>query len=193
MIKIQSKVTGSNQSKVYVNNEGRRLGSEFQNELITKTRELAIKMQTDLNTSIDRGAVYFTKNALRSWFQKSRTGVKCYIGVLQNQNEYLYDVIVEPKTMEKFVNTSSARLTKEGNITQLRNGIKNGKYKVVTTGGKKRLIDTTKKDTKTKTKRVIGLHESKKRKIVYDFYSEAEKGIRLIISDIKGHFSVKRG
>lgn len=193
MIKIKSKVTGLNQSKVYVNNEGRRLGSEFQNELITKTRELAIKMQTDLNTSIDRGAVYFTKNALRSWFQKNRTGVKCYIGVLQNQNEYLYDVIVEPKTMEKFVNTSSARLTKEGNITQLRNGIKNGKYKVVTTGGKKRLIDTTKKDTKTKTKRVIGLHESKKRKIVYDFYSEAEKGIRLIISDIKGHFSVKRG
>ncbi|TJZ59494.1 hypothetical protein FA013_30975 [Raoultella planticola] len=115
------------------------------------------------------------------------------MGVLDNQNKYLYDVIVEPKRIEKFVNTSAARLTKEGNISQLRSGIKNGKYKVVVSGGKKRLIDTTKKDTKTKTKRVIGLHESKKRKIVYDFYSEAEKGIRLIISDIKGHFSIKRG
>ncbi|HHQ5365514.1 MULTISPECIES: hypothetical protein [Klebsiella/Raoultella group] len=193
MIKIKSRITGLKQSKVYVNKEGRRLGSEFQNELITKARELAVKMQTDLNKSIDKGAVNFTSKALRSWFKKSKTGVKCYIGVLDNQNKYLYDVIVEPKRIEKFVNTSAARLTKEGNISQLRSGIKNGKYKVVVSGGKKRLIDTTKKDTKTKTKRVIGLHESKKRKIVYDFYSEAEKGIRLIISDIKGHFSIKRG
>ncbi|QLO55279.1 hypothetical protein HV234_17445 [Klebsiella grimontii] len=192
-MKIKSRITGLKQSKVYVNKEGRRLGSEFQNELITKARELAVKMQTDLNKSIDKGAVNFTSKALRSWFKKSKTGVKCYIGVLDNQNKYLYDVIVEPKRIEKFVNTSAARLTKEGNISQLRSGIKNGKYKVVVSGGKKRLIDTTKKDTKTKTKRVIGLHESKKRKIVYDFYSEAEKGIRLIISDIKGHFSIKRG
>jgi len=193
MIKIKSKVTGLKQSKIYINKEGKKLGSDFQNELITKTRELAVKMQTDLNTSIDRGAVPFTRNALRSWFKKSRTGVSCYIGVLQNQNEYLYDIIVEPKVIDKFVNTSAARLTKEGNISQLRSSIKNNKFKVVTSGGKKRLIDTTKKDTKRKTKRVIGLHESKKRKIIYDFYSEAEKGIRLIISDIQGQFSVKRG
>ncbi|EPY1489552.1 TPA: hypothetical protein ACK2W9_003797 [Klebsiella michiganensis] len=193
MIKIKSKVTGLKQSKIYINKEGKKLGSDFQNELITKTRELAVKMQTDLNASIDRGSVPFTRNALRSWFKKSRAGVSCYIGVLQNQNEYLYDIIVEPKVIDKFVNTSAARLTKEGNISQLRSSIKNNKFKVVTSGGKKRLIDTTKKDTKRNTKRVIGLHESKKRKIIYDFYSEAEKGIRLIISDIQGHFSVKRG
>jgi hypothetical protein len=41
-------------------------------------------------------------------------------------------------------------LTKEGNISQLRSSIKNNKFKVVTSGGKKRLIDTTKKDTKEK-------------------------------------------
>lgn len=125
MIKIKSRITGLKQSKVYVNKEGRRLGSEFQNELITKARELAVKMQTDLNKSIDKGAVNFTSKALRSWFKKSKTGVKCYIGVLDNQNKYLYDVIVEPKRIEKFVNTSAARLTKEGNISQLRSGIKN--------------------------------------------------------------------
>lgn len=193
MIRIKSKINGLQQSKLYINKEGRQLGSEFQNELITRTRELAIKMQTDLNASIDKGAVNFTTKAIHSWFKKSRTGVSCFIGVLPNQNEYLYDVIVEPKIIDKFVNTSSARLTKEGNISQLRSGIKNNQFKVVTSGGKKRLIDTTKKDTKRKTKRVIGLHESKKRKVIYDFYSEAEKGIRLIISDIQGHFSVKRG
>lgn len=59
--------------------------------------------------------------------------------------------------------------------------------------GKKNLIDTTKKDTKDKTKRIIGVRESKKRKLVYDFYNEAEQGAIAIISGIQGHFKLKRG
>ncbi|EJD6389957.1 hypothetical protein M0I93_RS26750 [Klebsiella pneumoniae] len=109
------------------------------------------------------------------------------------QNNYLYEIINKPASVEKFVNTSAAPLTKQGNIARLRANIKSKKYKVVESGGKKRLIDTTKKDTKTKTKRVIGIQESKKRKMIYDFYNEGEKGVRMIVSTIQGHFSVKKG
>lgn len=58
--------------------------------------------------------------------------------------------------------------------------------------GKERLIDTSKKDTTTKTKRVIGLRESKRRKIIYDFYKEANDGVRLMISGIEGSFIIRR-
>ncbi|MDN4049013.1 hypothetical protein QNN08_11345 [Escherichia fergusonii] len=50
-----------------------------------------------------------------------------------------------------------------------------------------------KKDTKTKTKRVIGVRETKKRKLIYDFYEEAEKGVTTIVSGMKGHFKLKKG
>ncbi|MGQ5977251.1 hypothetical protein ACUNHT_26455, partial [Serratia sp. IR-2025] len=88
--------------------------------------------------------------------------------------------------------TSTARMTQQGNIASLKSGISSGKYKVVDSGGKRRLIDTSKKDTKTKTKRVIGLRETKKRKLVYDFYKEAEQGVRLVLSGVQGHFRISR-
>ena len=46
---------------------------------------------------------------------------------------------------------------------------------------------------KKKEKRVIGLRESKKRKIICDFYAEAEKGARLVIAGIQGSFVIKKG
>ncbi|MGK6714214.1 hypothetical protein ACKU3I_002640 [Serratia marcescens] len=83
-------------------------------------------------------------------------------------------------------------MTQQGNIASLKSGISSGKYKVVDSGGKRRLIDTSKKDTKNKTKRVIGLRETKKRKLVYDFYKEAEQGVRLVLSGVRGHFRISR-
>ncbi|MGP8936762.1 hypothetical protein V1605_12250 [Enterobacter soli] len=57
---------------------------------------------------------------------------------------------------------------------------------------KERPIDTSKKDTKRKTKRVIGLRKEKKRKMIYDFYGEVDKGFRVVISDLRGIFVIKR-
>ena len=79
-------------------------------------------------------------------------------------------------------------MSQQGNIAGLKSGLSSGKYKVVKSGGKRRLIDTSKKDTKRKTKRVVGLREKKKRKLVYDFYAEAEAGARLILAGVRGHF-----
>lgn len=56
--------------------------------------------------------------------------------------------------------------------------------------GKERLIDTKQKK---KEKRVIAVRENKKRKLIYDFYRNAEKGAVLIMSDIRGSFIVKKG
>ncbi|TOZ41564.1 hypothetical protein DK925_23285 [Enterobacter cloacae] len=109
------------------------------------------------------------------------------------QAKYLYEVIVDPKAIDKFIPTSAAKLTKQGNISGLKKNLSNGRYKVVKgKNGKERLIDTNKKDTKRKTKRVIGLREEKKRKMIYDFYGEVDKGFRVVISDLRGIFVIKR-
>lgn len=191
-MKIKSKIKGLEETITYINKEGRDLKSEFQNELIIQSRALALKMQTDLDNSIDKGGVNFTSKSIYFKFNKRTGGITCYIGVKNIQNNYLYEIINKPIAIDKFINTSAAPLTKQGNIARLRTSLKSKKYKVVNSGGKKRLIDTTKKDTKTKTKRVIGIQEFKKRKMIYDFYQEGEKGIRMIVSNIKGHFSVKK-
>ncbi|MGV3869331.1 hypothetical protein [Citrobacter freundii] len=119
--------------------------------------------------------------------------VTCTIMIKDIQAKYLYDVIVKSSYINKFVPTSAAKMTKLGNISQLKSGLAQGKYKAVVQNGKKYLIDITKKDTKYKTKRIIGVRESKKRKLVYDFYNEAEQGAIAIISGIQGHFKLKRG
>ncbi|GEM_PF-387085 len=108
------------------------------------------------------------------------------------QAKYFYEILVKPRELDKFVPTSKARLTKQGNISGFKKNLANGRYKIVKSrNGKERLIDTTKKDTKTKTKRIIGLRQNKRRKIIYDFYAEAEKGARLMIHGIQGTFSIR--
>lgn len=54
----------------------------------------------------------------------------------------------------------------------------------------KYLIDTTKKSKKQHSKRVIGLKEKKKRKLVFDFFKNAEDGVRLVLSDINGTYTM---
>ncbi|EEX2218985.1 hypothetical protein KXR10_002486 [Escherichia coli] len=192
-MKINAKITGLSSAKGYLNQQGKLYGNQFQDELIKCTRQLAKEMQADLNDSIDKGGVAFTKNAVLYFYNKSGTSVSCTIMIKDIQAGYLYDVIVHPDPLKKFVPTSAARLTKQGNIPQLKSNIEKGKYRVVVENGKKYLIDTTKKDTKTKTKRVIGVRETKKRKLIYDFYEEAEKGVTTIVSGMKGHFKLKKG
>jgi hypothetical protein len=192
-MKIKTQITGLSSAMGYINQQGKLYGNEFQNELITRTRQLAKKMQMDMSAAIDKGPVPFTNNAVLYFYKKVGTSVKCTIMIKNIQADYLYDIIVHPNPLKKFVPVSSARLSKQGNIPQIKSGIDKGKYKVVVENGKKYLIDTTKKDTKTKTKRVIGVRETKKRKLVYDFYKEAEEGTITIVSNIQGHFKLKKG
>lgn len=157
------------------------------------TRTLSRQIQADMSAAIDKGPVPFTNSAVLFFYAKIGTSVTCTIMIKDIQAKYLYDVIVKSSYINKFAPTSAAKMTKLGNISQLKSGLAKGKYKAVVQNGKKYLIDITKKDTKYKTKRIIGVRESKKRKLVYDFYNEAEQGAIAIISGIQGHFKLKRG
>lgn len=189
------RITGLNDSKTYLTSAGKKLQNEFQSEIIKRSKALAQKMQADMNAAVDKGPTSFTQRSVLFMYKKSgANSVRATIMIKNIQAQYLYDIIVKPKAIDKFIPTSAARLTKNGNIASLKANLGNGKYKVVKgKNGKERLIDTSKKDTKKKTKRVIGLRESKKRKLIYDFYNEAEKGVRLMISDISGSFMITKG
>jgi len=189
MLKV--KINGLDNSRTYLNKTGEKLGRNFQNEIIKRSRELSIKMQKDLNDSVDKGAVPFTNRAVLFLYRKKGTGVSTTIMIKDIQAHYLYEVLVQPKPIDKFIPTSKARLTSQGNIAGLKRNLSNGRFKVVKgKNGKERLIDTKQKK---KEKRVIAVRESKRRKLIYDFYRNAEKGAVLIMSDIRGSFIVKKG
>lgn len=192
-MKVKTKISGLTCAKGFLNSEGKKYGNQFQDELISRSRTLSRQIQADMSAAIDKGPVPFTNSAVLFFYAKSGTSVTCTIMIKDIQAKYLYDVIVKSSYINKFVPTSAAKMTKLGNISQLKSGLAKGKYKTVVQNGKKYLIDITKKDTKYKTKRIIGVRESKKRKLVYDFYNEAEQGAIAIISGIQGHFKLKRG
>lgn len=191
-MRFQGTVTGIPQARVYLNQQGQRAGQNFLKEVSNRARRLANQMQVDLNAAIAGGPVPFTSNAILFRFKRTSTGAVNEIIVKDYQAKYLHDIIVKPRNQVKIVPTSVAKLTAQGNISAMKSGIRNGKYKIVDSGGKKRMIDTTKKGKKNRSKRVVGVREVKKRKMVYDFYANAEAGARLILSDLQGQYIFRR-
>lgn len=190
---MANKITGLNESKTFINKTGKRLGKDFQSEIIKRSRALSDNLQKGINASVDRGTVVFTSRAMLMTYRKTSTGVSTTILVKDIQAQYLYEILVQPKAIDKFVPTSAARLTAPGNISGLKKNLASGRYKIVKgKNGKERLIDTSKKDTKKKTKRIIGVREEKRRKMIYDFYAHAEEGARLMISDIRGTLRITK-
>ncbi|HFZ2060974.1 TPA: hypothetical protein ACIJZ3_000631 [Enterobacter cloacae] len=191
---MASRINGISSTQSYIKTEGTKLGKLFNDEIIKRSRLLSQKVQADLNNSVDRGAVPFTQRSVLFFYKKNgKQSVTATIMIKNIQAQYLYNILVEQKTIDKFVPTSIARLDKYGNISGLRKGLSSGKYKIVKSkNGKERLIDTTKKDTKKKTKRVVGLREEKRRKIIYDFYGEVDKGVRVVMSGIEGTFRIRK-
>lgn len=191
---MASGINGIGNVKKYLNSTGQRLGNQFNKEIIDRSRKLSIQLQQELNASVDKGVVPFTNRAILFTYRKrGAQSITATILVKDIQAKYLYEVIVKPKPIDKFIPTTAARLTKQGNISGLQKNLMNGRYKIVKSkNGKERLIDTSKKDTKNKTKRVIGLRESKRRKLIFDFYAKAEQGVRLAFHDIQGTFIIRK-
>ncbi|EPE9327620.1 hypothetical protein ACSPON_000279 [Klebsiella aerogenes] len=189
-------ITNLGNTKKYLNNSVGKVIDNFDGEFIRQTKALSVHLQQGMNNAIDKGAVSFTQRAVLYFYNKHSDGsITATIKIKELQAKYLYDVIVQPDIIEKFVPTSSARLTAQGNIPRLKSNIDSGRYKVVKSGGKERLIDTSKK-AKTEAgrrKRVIGVRENKKRKIVYDFYKNAEIGVEKIIATMHGTYRFTRG
>lgn len=185
MIKLKS---NSSDIARYINKEGKRINDEIISRIIKDSRDLSVKMQNDMNVAIDQGPVSFTQRSVAFLYSRYSAGCSTTILIKDIQAKYLYEILVKPKAIDKIVPTSAARLDRFGNIAGLRRNLSNGRYKVVKQGTKERLIDTKGK----KEKRVIGLREDKRRKMVYDFYRNGEKGALLIIKDIKGTFKIKK-
>lgn len=172
----------------YLNTAGTNFNNEFRDEMINKMREVTRELQSGLNEAAAGGVVPFTSKAMLFFFSKRPTGVKCTIRVKDIQAQYLYGSLVKAENIDKFIPTSKATLTKQGNITGLKSNLKSGKYKVVESGGTKRIINTKKKK---KQDRVIAVQETKSRKIIFDFYKEADKRILNVINNIQGQFSIR--
>jgi len=186
---MRVEISGINNARTYINRAGQQLGRDFQKTMIKEVRTLSKTMQKDLTASVNRGAVAFTNRAILFQYKINGSQVTTSIRVKDIQAKYLYDVIVKKKRIKKFVPTNAARLTRQGNIAGLRTNLASGKFKIVKQGNKERLIDTSKKK---KVKRVIALREEKERKLIYDFYQNAERGAVLIFRNIRGTFRVTR-
>lgn len=173
----------------WINDQEKSITINVQSEITKRIRALTYKLQQHINQDIAGGPVGFTKKALFFNFIQDNKGLRTnQIIVRGDQAAYLRTVITDVhEIFEKFIPTSSAKLSAQGNITNLRGNL-NKKYKVVDVKGKKMLIDTTKKK-KNRSKRVIGVREEKRRKMVFDFFKEAENGAKLILSDINGSYT----
>ncbi|MBE3476012.1 hypothetical protein IM273_03465 [Enterobacter cloacae complex sp. P13B] len=116
---------------------------------------------------------------------------------MPDQADYLKNVI-DPNYVRKHeykvVPYKNARLTKQGNISQLKN---KDKYKrVKSKNGKEYLIDTSKNSSKrdpvmARKKRVVGYYGSVGRKPLFDFYDDTEKKVIKQLRTLRGTFNYR--
>jgi len=173
----------------WTNDQEKSITINVQSEITKRVRQLSYKLQKDMDASIAGGPVAFTKKALLFNFIQASNGNRTnQIIVRGDQAAYLRTVITDVREIfDQFIPTNNAKLTAQGNITGLRNNM-NKRYKVIEAKGKKMLVDTTKKK-KNRSKRIIGVREEKKRKMVFDFFQQAEDGAKLILSDVNGSYT----
>ncbi|MGC0802083.1 hypothetical protein WKH50_19285 [Pantoea agglomerans] len=176
----------------WVNDKQTEIVVNVQSEITKKIREVAKQLQDKLNDDIKGGPVPFTKRAIFFNFIQRGDRRTNQIIVRGDQEKYLSSVITDAAGIyDKFIPTSNAKLSKQGNITGLHAGM-NKKYKVANVKGKKMLIDTTKTKNK-RDKRIVGVKEKKSRKMIFDFFNEAESSSRLALSNMNGTYYFSKG
>lgn len=185
----------------FINNNSPKIGQQFKKELSTRMRTVTNQMQIKINQEVKGGVVPFTGRSMIFKYRKVNDFETVnQIIVLPNQSSYL-KYILDPKYSHnpesKMIPTQNARLTKQGNILQLRSRTKNNKYKKVKSkNGNIYLIDTTKKSTKrnpklAREKRVIGYYGSVGRKRIFDFYDETEQKVIEQLRKLRGTFDYR--
>ena len=158
-------------------------------------------MQRKVDNDVAGGGVPFTGKSLYFNFKKiSDYKTVNQIIVLPNQTSYL-KYILDPAYRHvnegKIIPYKNSKLTKQGNITQLRSRTQTDKYKKVKSkNGTTYLIDTTKKSSKrnpklAREKRVIGYYGSVGRKPLFDFYDETEKKVIKQLRTLRGTFDYR--
>ncbi|EOU9592070.1 hypothetical protein ACOJEA_004770 [Klebsiella aerogenes] len=189
-------------AKKFINKNSPAIGREFKKELSNRMRSVTQAMQMKINQEAAGGVVPFTQRAMFFNFRKLNEYQSVnQIIVLPNQAAYLKQIIdPDYKTSKegKMVPFKNAKLTAQGNITQLRSRSKSDKYKKVKDrkNGKTYLIDTTKKSKKgnpkdARQKRVIGYYGRVGRKPLFDFYDETEKKVIEQLQTLRGTFEYR--
>lgn len=190
-----------NDMRRFINNNSPAIGQEFKKELSNRMRIVTQHMQRKVDNDVAGGGVPFTGKSMYFNFKKiSDYKTVNQIIVLPNQTSYL-KYILDPAyryvNEGKIIPYKNAKLTKQGNITQLRSRTQTDKYKKVKSkNGTTYLIDTTKKSSKrnpklAREKRVIGYYGSVGRKPLFDFYDETEKKVIEQIRTLRGTFDYR--
>lgn len=190
-----------NDMRRFINNNSPAIGQEFKKELSNRMRIVTQHMQRKVDNDVAGGGVPFTGKSLYFNFKKiSDYKTVNQIIVLPNQTSYL-KYILDPAYRHvnegKIIPYKNAKLTKQGNITQLSSRTQTDKYKKVKSkNGTTYLIDTTKKSSKrnpklAREKRVIGYYGSVGRKPLFDFYDETEKKVIEQLRTLRGTFDYR--
>ncbi|MEK1878405.1 hypothetical protein WM531_10305 [Klebsiella pneumoniae] len=190
-----------NDMRRFINNNSPAIGQEFKKELSNRMRIVTQYMQRKVDNDVAGGGVPFTGKSMYFNFKKiSDYQTVNQIIVLPNQTSYL-KYILDPAYRHvnegKIIPYKNAKLTKQGNITQLRSRTQTDKYKKVKSkNGTTYLIDTTKKSSKrnpklAREKRVIGYYGSVGRKPLFDFYDETEKKVIEQLRTLRGTFDYR--
>lgn len=190
-----------NDMRRFINNNSPAIGQEFKKELSKSMRIVTQYMQRKVDNDVAGGGVPFTGKSMYFNFKKiSDYKTVNQIIVLPNQTSYL-KYILDPAyrhvNESKIIPYKNAKLTKQGNITQLRSRTQTDKYKKVKSkNGTTYLIDTTKKSSKrnpklAREKRVIGYYGSVGRKPLFDFYDETEKKVIEQLRTLRGTFDYR--
>lgn len=190
-----------NDMRRFINNNSPAIGQEFKKELSNRMRIVTQHMQRKVDNDVAGGGVPFTGKSMYFNFKKiSDYKTVNQIIVLPNQTSYL-KYILDPAyrhvNERKIIPYKNAKLTKQGNITQLRSRTQSDKCKKVKSrNGNTYLIDTTKKSSKrnpklAREKRVIGYYGSVGRKPLFDFYDETEKKVIEQLRTLRGTFDYR--
>ncbi|HFP9331660.1 TPA: hypothetical protein ACT1UT_002598 [Raoultella planticola] len=190
-----------NDMRRFINNNSPAIGQEFKKELSNRMRLVTQYMQRKVDNDVAGGGVPFTGKSMYFNFKKiSDYKTVNQIIVLPNQTSYL-KYILDPAyrhvNERKIIPYKNAKLTKQGNITQLRSRTQSDKYKKVKSkNGNTYLIDTTNKSSKrnpklAREKRVIGYYGYVGRKPLFDFYDETERKVIEQLRTLRGTFDYR--
>ncbi|HHH4724422.1 TPA: hypothetical protein ACPZ06_001079 [Klebsiella pneumoniae] len=184
--------------KKFINDNSPKIGDQFKKELSERMRTVTKQIQQQINVESKGGVVPYTNRAMKFNFYKPNgfTSINQII-VMPDQADYLKNVI-DPNYVRKHeykvIPYKNARLTKQGNISQLKN--KDKYQRVKSKNGKEYLIDTSKNSSKrdpvmARKKRVVGYYGSVGRKPLFDFYDDTEKKVIKQLRTLRGTFNYR--
>ncbi|HFR0303804.1 TPA: hypothetical protein ACHTY3_004728 [Klebsiella pneumoniae] len=184
--------------KKFINDNSPKIGEQFKNELSERMRTVTKQIQQMINIESKGGVVPYTNRAMKFNFYKpnSFTSINQII-VMPDQADYLKNVI-DPNYVRKHENKvipyKNAKLTKQGNISQLKN--KDKYQRVKSKNGKEFLIDTSKNSSKrdpvmARKKRVVGYYGCVGRKPLFNFYDETEQKVIKQLRTLRGTFNYR--